>query len=105
MVKQDSNIPFRAYRARTGQVISMYKKNYYLQAILATVLAFAVTANASAQNPHKEKRKAKSEVQDSIRQLYEVTVTSHRQPRTIATSQTLSGTDLQALSTTSVDTG
>ena len=102
MVKQDSNIPFRAYRARTGQVISMYKKNYYLQAILATVLAFAVTANASAQNPHKEKRKAKSEVQDSIRQLYEVTVTSHRQPRTIATSQTLSGTDLQALSTTSV---
>ena len=64
---------------------------YYLLAILATVLAFAVTASASAQNPT-----------DSIKELHEVTVTSKQPVRTIATSQTLSGADLQALSTTSV---
>ena len=63
----------------------------YLLAILATVLAFAVTASASAQNPT-----------DSIKELHEVTVTSKQPVRTIATSQTLSGADLQALSTTSV---
>lgn len=69
-----------------------YKLNhYYLQAILATVLAFAVTASASAQNPT-----------DSIKELHEVTVTSKQPVRTIATSQTLGGADLQALSTTSV---
>ena len=39
---------------------------------------------------------------DSIKELYEVTVTSKQPVRTIATSQTLSGADLQALSTTSV---
>ena len=66
---------------------------YYLQAILATVLALAVTAGASAQNPYNP---------DSIRQLYEVTVISKQPLRTIATSQTMSGADLQALSTTSV---
>ena len=64
---------------------------YYLLAILATVLAFAVTASASAQNPT-----------DSIKELHEVTVTSKQPVRSIATSQTLSGADLQALSTTSV---
>ncbi|MBO7138218.1 MAG: TonB-dependent receptor [Bacteroidaceae bacterium] len=66
-------------------------KYYYLRVILAIVLAFAATASASAQNPT-----------DSIRELYEVTVTSKQPLRTIATSQTLSGADLQALSTTSV---
>jgi len=86
---------------------------YYLQAILAIVLAFAVTAGASAQNPKtiqpplgKENGQgAKSKNQwttDSVRQMHEVTVMSKHPVRTIATSQTLSGADLQALSTTSV---
>ena len=66
-------------------------RNYYLQAILAIVLAFAVTADANAQSPT-----------DSIKRLNEVTITSKQPVRTIATSQTLSGADLQALSTTSV---
>ncbi len=66
-------------------------RNYYLQVILAIVLAFAATASASAQN-----------LTDSIKQLHEVTVTSKQPVRTIATSQTLSGGDLQALSTSSV---
>ena len=66
-------------------------KKYYLQAILAIALAFAVTAGASAQNPT-----------DSTKQLHEVMVISRQPVRTIATSQTLSGADLQALSTTSV---
>ena len=77
-------------------------KNYYLLAILATVLAFAVTASASAQNPKTPEPPLGGETTDSIRQLYEVTVTSKQPVRTIATSQTLSGADLQALSTTSV---
>ena len=77
-------------------------KNYYLLAILATVLAFAVTASASAQNPSPPQPPLGGETTDSIRQLYEVTVTSKQPVRTIATSQTLSGVDLQALSTTSV---
>ena len=71
--------------------LSNVMRNYYLQAILAIVLVLAVTASASAQNPT-----------DSIKQLHEVTVTSKQPVRTIATSQTLSGADLQALSTTSV---
>ena len=85
---------------------------YYLQAILATVLALAVTAGASAQNPknktiEKQRSTAEGKVNgeqttDSIRQMYEVTVTSKQPVRTIATSQTMSGADLQALSTTSV---
>ena len=75
---------------------------YYLQAILATVLALAVTAGASAQNPKTSQPLLGGESPDSIRQLYEVTVTSKQPLRTIATSQTLSGADLQALSTTSV---
>ena len=75
---------------------------YYLQAILATVLAFAVTAGASAQNPKPPQPPLGEESPDSVRQLYEVTVTSKQPMRTIATSQTMSGADLQALSTTSV---
>ena len=75
---------------------------YYLQVILATVLALAVTAGASAQNPKTSQPLLGGESPDSIRQLYEVTVTSKQPLRTIATSQTLSGADLQALSTTSV---
>lgn len=75
---------------------------YYLQAILAIVLAFAVTAGASAQNPNVKEQGAWDEEQDSIKALHEVTVTSKQPVRTIATSQTLSGADLQALSTTSV---
>ncbi|MBR6031137.1 MAG: TonB-dependent receptor [Bacteroidaceae bacterium] len=75
---------------------------YYLQAILATVLAFAVTASASAQNPTTPQPLSGGESPDSVRQLYEVTVTSRQPVRTIATSQTMSGADLQALSTTSV---
>lgn len=39
---------------------------------------------------------------DSIQHLQEVTVTSRKPSRTIATSQTMQGADLQALSTTSV---
>ena len=77
-------------------------KKYYLQAILATVLAFAVTASASAQNPTPLQPPLGGETQDSIQQLYEVTVTSKQPVRTLATSQTLGGADLQALSTTSV---
>ena len=78
-------------------------KNYYLLAILATVLAFAVTASASAQNPKTPLTTDNGQqTTDSVRQLYEVTVTSKQPVRTIATSQTLSGADLQALSTTSV---
>ena len=75
---------------------------YYLLAILATVLAFAVTASASAQNPKSPQPTLGGETPDSVRQLYEVTVTSKQPLRTIATSQTMSGADLQALSTTSV---
>ena len=75
---------------------------YYLQVILATVLALAVTAGASAQNPKTSQPLLGGESPDSIRQLYEVTVTSKQPLRTIVTSQTLSGADLQALSTTSV---
>ena len=80
---------------------------YYLQAILATVLAFAVTAGANAQSPKTtgDGRQTTADgllTNDSIRELYEVTVTSKVPVRTIATSQTLSGADLQALSTTSV---
>jgi outer membrane receptor protein involved in Fe transport len=71
------------------------QEKYYLQAILAIALAFAVTAGASAQNPY-------SQTTDSIRQLHEVTVSSKQPVRTIATSQTMNGADLQALSTTSV---
>lgn len=66
-------------------------KYYYLHVILAIVMAFAVTVSAISQNPT-----------DSIKELVEVTVTSRQPVRTITTSQTLSGTDLQALSTTSV---
>lgn len=89
MVYKDFRIIWWVRNAHT--VLSTIKRNYYLLAILATVLAFAVTASASAQNPT-----------DSIKELHEVTVTSKQPVRTIATSQTLSGADLQALSTTSV---
>ena len=88
-------------------------RKYYLQAILAIVLAFAATASASAQNPYNpmitdngqatlDGRKEGQQTTDSIRQLFEVTVISKQPVRTIATSQTLSGADLQALSATSV---
>ena len=76
---------------------------YYLQAILATVLAFAVTAGANAQSPIETSQPPLGGVYaDSTKQLREVSVTSKVPVRTIATSQTLSGADLQALSTTSV---
>ena len=75
---------------------------YYLQAILAIVLAFAVTAGASAQNPRSHQPPLAGGTPDSVRQLHEVTVSSRQPVRTIATSQTMSGADLQALSTTSV---
>ena len=76
---------------------------YYLQAILATVLAFAVTAGANAQSPIETSQPPLGGVYaDSTKQLREVSVTSKQPVRTIATSQTLSGADLQALSTTSV---
>ena len=95
---------------------------YYLQVILAIVLALAVTAGASAQNPMEtrdkgretrdkgqetrdegqETRDGRQGATDSIRELREVTVAMKKPVRTIATSQTLSGADLQALSTTSV---
>ena len=89
MVYTDLQLFLWVKNART--VSSTITRNYYLQAILAIVLAFAVTAGANAQSPT-----------DSIKQLNEVTVTSKQPVRTIATSQTLSGADLQALSTTSV---
>ena len=71
--------------------------SYYLQVILAIVLALAVTAGASAQNP-----KPDTLAPDTVGKLREVTVAAGRPQRTIATSQTLSGGDLQALSTSSV---
>ncbi|MBR5393728.1 MAG: TonB-dependent receptor [Bacteroidaceae bacterium] len=77
-------------------------KKYYLQTILAIVLTFAAIASVSAQNPKSPQPSLGEESPDSVRQLYEVTVTSKQPMRTIATSQTMSGADLQALSTTSV---
>lgn len=79
------------------------RTRHYLHAILAIALASAATAGANAQN-QKAKEINKKEVNgaDSIRSLHEVTVTVKQPVRTIATSQTLSGADLQALSTTSV---
>ena len=77
-------------------------KKYYLQTILANVLPFAAIASVSAQNPKSPQPSLGEESPDSVRQLYEVTVTSKQPMRTIATSQTMSGADLQALSTTSV---
>ena len=84
-------------------------KNYYLQVILLTVLAFTVTVSANAQNPYlqgqgarSKEQETKTEKQDSIRQLNEVIVSSKQPVRTIATSQKLSGVDLQALSNTSI---
>jgi hypothetical protein len=70
--------------------------------ILTTALAFAVIASAFAQNPKSPQPSLGGEYADSTKQLHEVTVTSRQPVRTIATSQTLSGADLQALSTTSV---
>ena len=89
MVYKDLRLFLWVKNAQT--VSSTITRNYYLQAILAIVLALTVTVGASAQNPT-----------DSIKELHEVTVTSKQPIRTIATSQTLSGADLQALSTTSV---
>ena len=106
-------------RCAKACLVAMYnRRNYYLQAILATVLAFAVTASASAQNPNSPfpaspkgegisalplgKDSIEGLGADSVKQLYEVTVAARQPVRTIATSQTLSGADLQALSTTSV---
>lgn len=81
----------------------MKHSKYYLQAILATVLALAATAGASARNHAIHNSLPDSTARlDTVRQLYEVTVTSRPPVKTIATSQTLSGADLQALSTTSV---
>ena len=78
-------------------------KYYYLQEILAIVLAFVWVTCANAQNPKPSQPPSGRETSsDSVRQLYEVTITSKQPIRTIATSQTLSGVDLQALSTTSV---
>ena len=76
--------------------------HYYLQVILVIALAFVGMTSASAQNPYIEGQGAKSMEQDSVRQLREVTVSTKHPLRTIATSQKLSGADLQALSTTSV---
>lgn len=83
------------------------KSVYYLYAILVIVSAHAATASAGAQNPNRYSSspsvlKEASPDGDSISRLHEVTVTSRQPVRTIATSQTLSGADLQALSTTSV---
>ena len=89
-----------AFHAKVVSLLTMFNEltKYYLQAILAIVLAFAVTASASAQNPIINNKADK----DSIQELREVAITSKQPVRTIATSQTLSGADLQALSTTSV---
>lgn len=83
--------------------------HYYLQVILLNVLAFTVTVSANAQNPYPQEKEVRSwgldtitRKTDSIRQLHEVTVSTRQPARTIATSQKLSGADLQALSTTSV---
>ena len=101
MVYQDLRFSYGQRNAHTE--VCTYKRNYYLLAILATVLAFAVTASASAQNPQPlPDLPQRGGEKDSIRQLYEVTVAAKQPVRTIATSQTLSGADLQALSTTSV---
>ena len=96
MTSPDSRLSRLVNCTRTGRKTSSIDKNYYLQAILAIALAFAATASAGAQN--QESRPTT----DSIQHLHEVTVTSRQPVRTIATSQTLAGADLQALSTTSV---
>ena len=82
----------------------MHKINtlYYLQVILFIVLAFTETVSANAQNPYIKGNGAKGLEQDTIRQLQEVIISTKQPTRTIATSQKLSGVDLQALSTTSV---
>ncbi len=82
----------------------MHKINtlYYLQVILFIVLAFTETVSANAQNPSAKRNEAKGLEQDTIRQLQEVIISTKQPTRTIATSQKLSGVDLQALSTTSV---
>ena len=85
------------------------RKYYYLQEILVIVLAFVWITSANARNPFSKEQGARSKEQeiytipkDSVKQMQEVTVTFKQPVRTIATSQTLSGADLQALSTTSV---
>lgn len=82
----------------------MHKINtlYYLQVILLIVLAFTVTVSANAQNPSANKKEISPLKQDTVRQLQEVIISTKQPTRTIATSQKLSGVDLQALSTTSV---
>ena len=82
----------------------MHNKNtkYYLQVILLIVLAFTVTVSANAQNPSANKKETSPLKQDTVRQLQEVIISTKQPTRTIATSQKLSGVDLQALSTTSV---
>ena len=74
------------------------QKNYYLHVILVIALALVVISSANAQNPYKET----IHNTDSIRQMNEVTITFKQPFKTLATAQRLSGTDLQALSTTSV---
>ena len=97
-------LPAGAVPSYIGSNTSNIMTHYYLQAILAIVLALAVTAGASAQNPDPQASQLPiaGERPDSIKQLHEVTVAAKQPVRTIATSQTLSGADLQALSTTSV---
>ena len=82
----------------------MHKINtlYYLQVILFIVLAFTETVSANAQNPSANKKETSPLKQDTVRQLQEVIISTKQPTRTIATSQKLSGVDLQALSTTSV---
>lgn len=76
--------------------------HYYLQVILLNVLAFTVTVSANAQNPYPQEQDSINRKTDNVRQLHEVTISTKQPLRTIATSQKLSGADLQALSTTSV---
>jgi outer membrane cobalamin receptor len=76
--------------------------HYYLQVILLNVLAFTVTVSANAQNPYPQEQDSINRKPDNVRQLHEVTISTRQPLRTIATSQKLSGADLQALSTTSV---
>lgn len=74
-----------------------------MQAIAVVVLAFAAAASIGARNSSEVPLFVSEEAtSDSIRQLHEVTVSSKQPLRTIVTSQTMSGADLQALSTTSV---
>lgn len=77
-------------------------KYYYLHVILVIALALVVISSANARNPISIQPFLGAEEQDSVRKMNEVTITFKQPAKTIATSQTLSGADLQALSNTSV---